>query len=401
MMPEFELNRRDWLRASLASGLAVGLTGAMGVGVAHATLSSANAAGTFAADGQQTPPPVDWLKEVQQTPEMIPGNVPKLGPLLVDAAGKPITTVEGWQARRAELRRWWLDFLGPLDVPRDPAKPPKLETLESVEVDGVRRELVKYEPEPGWPTEAYLLRPAESARNRNARLPAAIVLHSTVDHSIRQPAGIDGPPEKHFGLGLAKRGFAVVCPRNYLWPDNLHIAAPAETKRFQERHPKAKGMAKMLFDAQVALDILLAQPGVDSSHVAAVGHSLGAKEVLYLAALDDRVTATVSSEGGIGIPYSNWEAGWYLGPSVREAGFAHEHHELLALAAPHPFLLIGGDSADGDMSWPFIAAALPVYRLLAEVPQLGLLNHKQGHAVPAATVPRIYDWVARRSVAKS
>ena len=57
-------------------------------------------------------------------------------------------------------------------------------------------------------------------------------------------------------------------------------------------------------------------------------------------------------------------------------------HELLALVAIPPFLLVGGDSADGTASWPWPQAALPVYRLYGEPPRLGLLNHKRGHTVP-------------------
>lgn len=94
-----------------------------------------------------------------------------------------------------------------------------------------------------------------------------------------------------------------------------------------------------------------------------IGHSLGAKEALYLAAFDPRITAMVSSEGGIGTAMSNGDAEWYLGHIVEQPGFAREHHELLALAAPRPFLLVGGGSADGAASWPWIAAGLPVYRL--------------------------------------
>jgi hypothetical protein len=64
------------------------------------------------------------------------------------------------------------------------------------------------------------------------------------------------------------------------------------------------------------------------------------------------------------------------------------------LAAPRAFLLIGGDSADGDRSWPFIASALEVYRLYGETPRLGLFNHRQGHAVPPAAERRIAEWIA-------
>jgi hypothetical protein len=220
-----------------------------------------------------------------------------------------------------------------------------------------------------------------------------VVLHSTVKHTIRQPAGVEGLPEKAFGLKLAKQGFVALCPRCFLWTDVLSIEYREHVRRFQMRNPGARGMAKMLHDARRAVDVLSARPEVDSQRIGAVGHSLGAKEVLYLAAFDARVRVAVSSEGGIGTRFSNWDAPWYLGPEIREAAFQHEHHELLALAAPRAFLLIGGDSADGSRSWPFIQAAMPVYRLYGDAPRLGLLNHKQGHSVPPIAERRIEDWM--------
>ena len=167
---------------------------------------------------------------------------------------------------------------------------------------------------------------------------------------------------------------------------------------FGQRHPGCKGMAKMLFDAQRGLDVLEALPQVNRTRLGAVGHSLGAKEVLYLAAFDDRVKAAVSSEGGIGIRFSNWDAPWYLSDAVNSDAFkatGHEHHELLAMIAPRPFLLVGGDSADGKRSWPFIDAALPVYRLHGpdRRPPLGLFNHGQGHSVPPEAGKRIEQWL--------
>jgi len=151
-------------------------------------------------------------------------------------------------------------------------------------------------------------------------------------------------------------------------------------------------MARMLHDSFVAVDILCSLPHVDSSRIGSIGHSLGAKEVLYLAAFDERVKVTISSEGGVGTKFSNWNADWYLGKGIDSPDFTREQHELLALAAPRPFLLIGGDSADGDQSWPFIEAALPIYKLFGEPARLGLFNHKQGHAVPPIAEERIYEW---------
>jgi dienelactone hydrolase len=256
-------------------------------------------------------------------------------------------------------------------------------------VGDVVRQHVRYLVEPDAPTEAYILSP----RQRRGRCPGAVVFHTTTPESIRQPAGLADVEEKHFGLALARRGFVAFCPRNFLWPETTRMAAEQETQRFRRRHPRARGMAKMLFDAQVALDMLAAHPDVDPNRLGCIGHSLGAKEALYLAAFDRRITAVVSSEGGIGTMMSNWDAEWYLGDALNQPGFTREHHELLALAAPRPFLVVGGDSADGTPSWPFIAAALPVYRLYGTPARLGLLNHSRGHSVPADVEQRLLEWM--------
>jgi dienelactone hydrolase len=266
-----------------------------------------------------------------------------------------------------------------------------LTVVEEDRPEGAIRQLVRYEVEPGLETEAYLLKPAKIT----GKAPGIAVFHSTVNYTIRQPAGLEGPPEKHFGLRYARQGCVCFCPRNFLWPEisALRLNANQEVSKLAERAPKSKGMAKMLHDALAAVDVLAALPEVDAARIGSVGHSLGAKETLYLAAFDERVKATVSSEGGVGTKFSNWDAPWYLGPSIKTPSFTHEHHELLALAAPRAFLLVGGNSADGDRGWPFIEAALDVYRLYGEPARVGQLNHGQGHAVPPAAEERIEEWL--------
>ncbi|MBN2474837.1 MAG: dienelactone hydrolase family protein [Pirellulales bacterium] len=334
---------------------------------------------------------VSWLADVQRPPAPRPADAPRLGDLLIDDDGRKITTLDGWKRRRDTIRRRWHQFLGPL--PRTRQGPPPWEVIAEdrpavQEGGGVVRQLIRYEVEPGLPVEAYLLKPSEP----RPRCPGVVVLHSTVRQTIRQPAGVEGSPEKAFGLKMARRGYAAICPRCFLWSDDLSIPYDEHVKRFRARHPRSKGMAKMLHDATVAVDILAALPEVDPQRLGAVGHSLGAKEVLYLAAFDERVRVAVSSEGGIGTRFSNWDAPWYLGKDVLREGFTREHHELLALVAPRPFLLLGGDSADGARSWPFVEAVLPVYRLYGGTPRVGLFNHRQGHSVPPEAARRIDQW---------
>ena len=335
---------------------------------------------------QSAKPGVPWLVDVQRAPATLPDKAPRLPALLVDRQGKAIETQAAWTRRREELRRAWQAFLGPAPFARQPR--PRLEVLARDQRDGVDRQLVRYQVEPGEWVEAYLLKPLQIRQP----CPGVAVFHSTIDHSIRQPAGVEGRPQLAFGLKLARRGYVTFCPRNYLWPTSLKIAAGQQAERFLRRHPQSKGMARMLVDAQLAIDQLAALPEVDPQRLGSVGHSLGAKEVLYLAAFDERVKVTISSEGGIGTRFSNWDAPWYLGPDIRSPEFVRAHHELLALAMPRPFLLLGGDSADGDRSWPFIEAVLPMSRWYGSPLPVGLLNHRQGHAVPPLAERRIAEW---------
>jgi predicted peptidase len=236
--------------------------------------------------------------------------------------------------------------------------------------------------------EGYLLRPEPLPKGRQ---PAVVVLHQTSAENIDEVAGVKGPEAQALGLKLARQGFVVFCPRCFLWQGVEHYDEAVAI--FRKRHPDTLGMSKMVYDAQRGVDVLLSLPEVDRSRIGAAGHSLGAKETLYLAAFDGRIRAAVASEGGIGLDFTNWDAPWYLGPAVKDAGFRLNHHQLLALIAPRPFLIIAGESADGDRSWPFVESVLPVFRLYGETPRVGLYNHRQGHTIPEEAFNRLSEWL--------
>jgi len=335
---------------------------------------------------------VPWLDEVQ-APLLQSVNERTLPPALANADGSPIRDLTEWQRRREEIRRWWLNFLG---LPRRDHDLPAqtLRILSREDLEDVSRCLIEYQTQECWKTKAYLLYPRgyEIFLQRNKRLPGIVVFHSTTNDTIRQPAGLTSEKTKAFGLELARRGYVTLCPECFLWSGGPPYDYYKQVEQFRNQFPGAKGMAKMLLDAQAAVDLLMSFPGVDSGRLGAVGHSLGGKEVLYLAAFDERIRASVSSEGGIALSFSNWEAPWYLGQEIRQKEFGHDHHELVALVAPRAFLLIGGDSADGAKSIPFLQAAWPVYQLYGERPPLGLWNHRQGHSVPEEALNRIAEW---------
>jgi hypothetical protein len=335
---------------------------------------------------------VAWLDEVQQPLKSIPKA--KLGhfePLLANEDGSPITTLAQWETRRTEIRAQWMKFLGEM-----PSRPPvKLTTIGESRADGCRRLLVRYECEPGLSVDGYLLFPVHSG---NVKRAALVVLHSTTPETIDEVAGVKGRDSRALGLEFCKQGFIVFCPKCFLWQDAKDYNEAVA--KFQKQHPGALGMRKMLNDAQCAVDILASLPEVDPNRIGAAGHSLGAKETLYLAAFDERIKAAVASEGGIGLNFTNWHDPWYLGKAIHEPAFKLNHHQLLALIAPRAFLVLAGESgpsntsvADGDRTWPFIDAALPVYKLYGKPARIGLYNHRQGHTIPPEALSRMTEWL--------
>jgi len=348
------------------------------------TVAGLSSARLFAADDQ---PEVSWLAEVQQPPANFrPTGTGHFDPLLVSGDNQPITTVEQWQQRRTVLRDHWINFLGPM-----PERPPvKLAAVSEDRPEGCHRVLVRYECEPGQLVEGYLLFPDPLGKEPRAGL---VVLHPTTPDTIYETAGVKGRESRALGLHLAREGFIVFCPKCFLWQDPAldYNEAVAE---FQKRNPGALGMRKMLNDAQAAVDVLGSLPEVDATRIGATGHSLGAKEALYLAAFDERIRAAVASEGGIGLGFTNWHDPWYA------PDFKLDHHQVLALIAPRAFLILAGESgppdtsvADGDRSWPFVEATLPVYKLYGEPARIGLYNHRQGHTIPPEAFDRMREWL--------
>ena len=335
---------------------------------------------------------VPWLNEVTAAPpNPVVENLGTLEILLPQADGKPVPTKKDWETQRQSIRERWIKFLGPMPEPRPAVA---LEILKTESLPTIIRQLVRYEGEPGIFVEGYLLMPKAATENKT-KYPAVLAMHPTTNATIDDIAGISGQDTKQFGLTLAQRGFIVFCPRCFLWQDVTSLNEAVEKHR--ERHPDTTGMAKMLYDAMRGVDVLESLPQVDRTRIGAIGHSLGAKEALYLAAFDERIKAAAASEGGIGFQSTNWDASWYLGEAIRDPDFPLNHHQLLALIAPRPFLILGGESgpgaADGDRSWPLINAALPVWKLYGEPTRLGLLNHHEGHSVSPQSFERMAEWL--------
>jgi dienelactone hydrolase len=328
--------------------------------------------------------PTDWpaLTQKPYTDQAVPDL--GLRPLL-QRSGKPITTKDDWQAQRTTIEQAWRNRLGPL-----PQRPKSLETRvqQAEQCDGYARKLISFLGTDGDRIQAYLLIP--DGLKEGAKRPAVVVFHQTIADTLKEPAGLSKNQTLALGVHLVKRGYIVHCPECYIMKDG---GPSRQAEAVARAWPGLTGLGKMTFDASRCVDFLESLPFVDAGRIGCIGHSLGAKEVLFALAFEPRYQVGVFNEGGIGLRMSNWTDPWYLTAKMKDQIPAQENHQVLALCAPRPILILGGDSADGDASWPLVHAALPVYRLLGAGDRIGLVNHHGGHSFPRTARQTAYRWL--------
>lgn len=147
-----------------------------------------------------------------------------------------------------------------------------------------RRLHILFESEAGDSVPAWLLIPARPHPKR----PAALCLHQTTKIGKDEPAGLGGSPNLHYAKELAQRGWVALAPD---YPNF------GEYRFDPYAHGYASATMKGIVNHTRAVRLLEALPGVDRRRIAAVGHSLGGHNALFLAAFEPRVAAVVSSCG--------------------------------------------------------------------------------------------------------
>jgi len=292
--------------------------------------------------------------------------------------------------RRSALREKWTRILG---SPNVTAPRPNARLLASHRETTYTGRLMLLQVEPDYWEKIHVMTP----HGPHAQpLPVVIVPYYDVD----TPAGTNlggrnfmPPGVRSFALLAVQYGFMAVGIR---WFGESYGEGYTEAvANLKLRHPGATGLGKWVWDARRLLDWIETMPEADATRIGMIGHSLGGKMTLYAAAMDPRITAAVSSEPGIGLAFSNYDDYWYLGERVRTLEPGTDHHELLALIAPRPFLLIGGDSSDNDRSWLYINAARPLYAAAGRPEQIGYVNHRKGHTPTPESVKLAMEWLHR------
>ncbi len=274
--------------------------------------------------------------------------------------------------------------MGPLPSGLQPSLDLKTETEESAA--GYARALVSYSPEPGDRVPAYLLTPTGG----KSPFPAAVCLHQTTAIGKSEPAGLGGKPNLHYAHELALRGFVCIAPA---YPNF------GGYKFDPYSHGYLSATMKGVWNHIRAIDLLQSLPAVDPARVAAIGHSLGGHNALFLAAFDIRVRAVVTSCGFTSFRrYKNGDlTGWshrgYMPRIATEyakdpARMPFDFSDVLKAIAPRP-VFVNAPLRDGNFDPQGVDESASGHRHV-------IVRHPDAaHDFPPAIREEAYSFLAR------
>jgi pimeloyl-ACP methyl ester carboxylesterase len=320
-------------------------------------------------------PSFDTWMPPQKTGQQQPSTAPEPNAPSI----QPVTS-------KPSLAKWMAALGEPKGLSRQ--LPPKVRLVQNVQDPFFEAKIMDFESEPGiWERFAVIESPQRPAVPR----PVVIVPYYDVDTPLGADLGGRGfnlMPSIWFARHAAQMGYVAVAVRWFGESDGERYDEAIANLR--KRAPGLSGLGKWVWDSKRLIDHLVTLPGVDRSKIAVIGHSLGGKLALYSAATDPRVRAAVLSEPGVSLRFSNYGDYWYWGDNLKKLPPGSDQHELLGLIAPRPLLLIAGEDADGDKSWPVLEAVRGLYPQKSD---LGWINHRAGHTPTLEAVGHALDWL--------
>jgi dienelactone hydrolase len=328
--------------------------------------------------------------------------------LLVRKDGSRIRTPQEWEARRQELLAEWTHILGKLEPSADDRRwfgdVTKARISEQVTREGYTRTVLTLPMETDFDQSYILLTPSGQGPGP---FPAVIAWTSTTPDFTK--------PEEWWGAWLARRGYVVLCG----WSFIRNYREASQYRRnvnevVYQRFGRWAPLAKMVHDVRREAEFLRSRPEVDAARIGFMGFSLSAKTALYVAAFAPEIAASVAIDPHVALHgATNYGEPWYLDwgrpfadirtPEYPVAeyrntvwslldadpgrpGFEHNHHEIMALAAPRPLLVIGcstdlesAASSDDRQSIGYVNRAREVYQLLGVPGRLEYAPLTGGH----------------------
>jgi dienelactone hydrolase len=284
---------------------------------------------------------------------------------------------------------------------------PQVEYFAETEEHGLRMRRFRFTPLSGVTTYGTLVMPSDSVEG--TRSPGMLCIHGTdpvlAHRNVLSPVE---QPNRQYAIELARRGFVCMAVDQFGFGEGHDGHDPMEVATaFYRLYPDWSLDGVRLFVHQRAIDLLAAHAAVDPARLGCIGHSLGGRAAVYLAAFDPRIRACVPSTGLSPNATSVFRdrRGPSLSPkldeAIRRSGIPpFEYQEMLALIAPRSVFLIE------PWNDPYNPLIEPVFRCfekarfvfqLCGVPDnLQILCHGNGHDTIRSVRNYAYAWLEEK-----
>ncbi|QDU28296.1 Prolyl oligopeptidase family protein [Anatilimnocola aggregata] len=282
---------------------------------------------------------------------------------------QPVQSRADWERRRKDIIVGVEAVFGPLPD-RSQLGPVKFEVVPGsrAETETHTREKLKIEVDDGDSLLAWLLVP----KGLKGIVPGIIAIHQTNGKLGKdEVVGLSGLKNLHYGRELVERGYVVIAPD---YPSLGEYSYDFSKDRY------LSGSMKGIWNHMRCVDLLARHENVDAKRIAAIGHSLGGHNSIFLGVFDSRVQAVVTSCGWTPMPdyeggkISGWSGERYA-PRIRSEYGAEasrlpfDFYELISALAPRGFFSCS-PMRDSNFDVAGVKKAIPVVREVYELWQV-------------------------------
>lgn len=318
----------------------------------------------------------------------------------------PDTKKEEWGAIRQSILKRILETFGESPIGLEPMKN-KYEEVERYNKYGLEHIRIRYNViEDEW-NEAICVLPEKLKEKGSAT--AVITIHGTNGtYGKYGSTDLENHPARAYAIDLAKKGFIAISPDQFGYGSTIETVKPEELyDLFYKKYPDWSLTSRRVLAHMRALDVLEQMEFVKKDGFGAIGNSLGGSSVLFLAAMDKRVKATVASTGNgprISNVYRLLNGSRINYPALaakveRDGKIPWDNHEIIALCAPRALLCIEpfNDPYNPyvETSMECVLKAAEVYKMLEQPEKISFYMHGDGHDTIYEVRELAYNWLAR------
>ncbi len=272
--------------------------------------------------------------------------------------------------------------------------------LESIKEDGYTRQLITYDS-CGDKVSAFLLLPERLENN-----PAILINHQhNREHHLgkSEVCGLAGNPLQAFGPQLARRGFVVLAPDSICFEERRKDPSVEGFDFWQHFHEVCYRiiggeslMKKVLEDAMNGITLLSGLSFVDKNRIGTLGHSYGGNTVLFLSALDERISFSCASGSACTYEYRmRHDVGIEMASVIPGFHGKYDIYDLVSCIAPRKLLIVSADEDKYSMDAPYIVErARETYGELNVIDNLQHKRYSGGHGMTEERFDYIVKWIS-------